>query len=82
MMQPRWRLTMWRAARRAHKKTPVRLTASTAFQSLSSSSKEGWRMAMPALFTRQSICPVSATSSSIAAVTAASSLTSTPQAWA
>ena len=69
---------MWRAAARAHKNTPVRLTLSTASQSARLNSSEGRRIARPALFTRLSMRPSLLAIAAMAASTADSSLTSTP----
>ena len=77
MRPPRPPASMWRAASRAHRKTPVRLTATTLFQFSSVSSVVGWRMAMPALLKRTSTRPWRATTSANAAVTCVSSVTST-----
>ena len=72
-----WRATMCRAASRAVKNAPSRLTAITRRQSSAvMSTKLDDRLLTPALTNTESTRPSSATVSVIAATTAASSLTS------
>src|SRR5262249_13679811 len=73
---------MWRAAARAHRNTPVRLTWTTLSQSPSGWSTAGWRSPIPAPATRMSIPPCRAAIALIAASTAASSPTSAASAEA
>jgi hypothetical protein len=68
---------MWRAASRAHRNTPVMFTATTLFQSASDSSVVGRRSAIPALLKSTSTRPCRFITSSNAAFTCVSSVTST-----
>src|SRR6516164_250479 len=74
---PLLRAHMWRAAARAHRNTPVMLTATTFSQSASGWSSAGWRSPMPAPLTRTSMPPWRLATAAIAASTDASSPTST-----
>jgi len=74
---PRPPASMCRAASRAHRNTPVMLTATTLFQSSRDSSVVGRRSAIPALLKSTSTRPWRFITSSNAAFTWDSSVTST-----